>query len=230
MSDAQHRALVLSARGETPRLRFLTLQVPMAVASGYRIPGQFVEISLGPSAPGAYFAMASPPGGERFELLVRQGEGVASELWRLAPGDEVWTSLPLGPGFPLDDARGKDVLLFATGSGFAPIRALLRTILQEREAYGEVHLFFGVRTEQDFPFRDELAALPVRGVHTHLTVSRRPPDPSGHPRYVQEKFREVLPEVKNAVAYMCGIQGMVEGVTEELVQAGMPRERIHVNL
>jgi len=230
MSETQHRALLLEARSETPRLRFLSLQVPMAVAQAYRVPGQFVEISLRPGAPGAFFAMANPPGGGRFELLVREGEGLASQLWRLAPGDEIWTSLPLGRGFPLDDARGRDVLLFATGSGFAPIRALLHAILGEREAYGEVHLFLGVRTEQDFPFPQELAGLPARGVHTHLTVSRRPPEPSGHARYVQEKFREVLPPVRDAVAYLCGIAGMVEGVEEELVRAGMPRERIHVNL
>jgi ferredoxin-NADP reductase len=230
MSGTHHRALLVQARRETPLLRSLTLEVPKAVSAAYRVPGQFVELSLDRGAPGAYFAMANAPGPDRFEFLVKRGEGVAAELWFLGPGREVWTSEPMGRGFPLDEARGKDVLLFATGSGFAPIRALLRTILAERENFGEIHLFFGVRTEEDFPFADELARLPAQGVHAHLTVSRTPPALQGHGRYVQERFREVLPPVEDAVAYLCGIEGMVQGVMEALERAGMPRERIHVNL
>lgn len=242
MQQPHHRALLVQVRSETPLLRHLTLEAPLAIRSAHHLPGQFIEVSMEQGGPGAYFALANPPGARHFELLVKQGEGVASQLFSLGAGRTVWLSAPMGPGFPLDEARGKDVLLFATGSGFAPIRALLHALLDEREAFGDVHLFFGVRREEDFPFREELDRLPARGVHTHLTVSRQPEGlripagvaragaRSGHARYVQERFREVLPPVENAVAYLCGIEGMVEGVREALLEAGMLPGRIHVNL
>lgn len=226
----RHHALLLDARRETPLLRHLRLEVPQAIREAHRHPGQFVEVSLRRGEAGAYFALANPTSARTFELLVKQGEGVAAELWGIGPGHSLWLSDPLGPGFPLDAGRGRDVFLFATGSGFAPIRALLHSILEEREAYGAVHLFFGVRTEADFPFAEELARLPDRGVHTHLTVSRRPEALRGHGRYVQERFLELMPPVEDAVAYLCGIEGMVRGVKEALEAAGMPSERIHVNL
>lgn len=229
-STSRHHALLVETRRETPLLRHLSLEVPMELRKAHRIPGQFVEVALDRGEAGAYFALANPPGTVRFELLVKQGEGVAAELWGLGTGRSLWLSDPMGPGFLLEAARGKDVLLFATGSGFAPIRALLHSILERRGDFGDVHLFFGVRTEQDFPFADELAALPARGVHTHLTVSRRPEALRGHGRYVQERFLELMPPVENAVAYLCGIEGMVQGVREALEKAGMPSERIHVNL
>src|SRR5690606_13994784 len=238
MPQPHHRALLVQARNETPLLRHLVLEAPLAARAGHRLPGQFVEVAVRPDGPGAYFALAHPPGAHHFELLVKQGEAVAAQLASLGAGRSVWISTPMGPGFPIDAARGKDVLLFATGSGFAPIRALLFALLERRDDYGDIHLFFGVRREEDFPFREELERLPARGVHTHLTVSRRPaalPDEegagrNGHARYVQERFREVLPPVENAVAFLCGIEGMVHGVREALAEAGMEPADIHVNL
>lgn len=217
--------------------RFLSLDVPPELLDAHRLPGQFVEVTVDPDEPGAYFALANPPTAPRFELLVKEGEGVAAQLFSLGVGRAIWMSAPMGPGFPVEEARGKDVLLFATGSGFAPIRSLLLTLLEHREDYDEIHLFFGVRYEDDFPFADELAALPSRGVHTHLTVSRQigrtelgttSPRPPG--RYVQERFREVQPPVEDAVAFLCGIEGMVKGVSAALSEAGLGPDRIHVNL
>lgn len=263
----RYHALLVEARSETPLLRHLSLEAPKKLREAHRLPGQFVEAALGRNEQGAYFALANPPGAHRFELLVKKGEGIASDLWASGPGRSLWLSEPMGPGFRLEEARGKDLLLFATGSGFAPIRALLLSILERRQDFGEIHLFFGVRTKEDFPFVEELAKLPERGVQTHLTVSRQPEElrgrqeaaPVAEPsqkvreiralagrgkidlperplstlargRYVQERFLEVMPPVDNAVAYLCGIEGMVEGVREALGGAGMPSDRIHVNL
>lgn len=229
MSAPHHPARLVSASTETPHLRHLRLEVPPAVRAGYQIPGQFLEVGL-PGGPASYFAIANPPGGETLELLVKRTEGLADALFELPVGSELRVSEAMGPGFPVEEARGRDVLLFATGSGFAPIRAVLRHLLDDRAAYGDVHLFFGVRTEADFPFRQELDALPGQGVELHEVVSRVPEPVPGHGRYVQERFRAVLPPVGHAVAYLCGIEGMVRGVTEALHEAGMPRERVHVNV
>lgn len=230
MSAPFFPARLAAARIETPYLRYLRLEVPPAVYAGYRIPGQFLEVRLPGEEAGAYFAIANRPDADGLELLVKRGEGPADLLFELPVGSEVEVSEAMGPGFPLEQARGKDVLLFATGSGFAPIRAMLQAIRRERDAYGAVHLFFGVRTEVDVPFRQELDALAAQGIELHLTISRLPEPTPGHGRYVQERFRNVLPPVADAVAYLCGIEGMVRGVTETLLDAGMPPPRVHVNL
>lgn len=230
MSPPRHPARLLASSQQTPHLRHLQVEVPEGVRALYRTPGQFVEVGIPGILSGSFFAIASAPGEGTLELLVKSGSPLADELWGLSPGDPLLVSDPMGPGFPIEGAKGRDVLLFATGSGFAPIRAMLRVIGKDRGSFGAVHLFFGVRTEEDFPFREELDALPAQGISVHLTVSRRPDPASGHGRYVQERFRSLLPPVEHAVAFLCGIEGMVEGVTQALVEAGMGPERISVNL
>lgn len=215
-------ARVGAALDETPSLRSLTLDVPPEVAASYRVPGQYVRVRL-PGGEDAPFALASAPG-EPLQLLVKRSEGLADSLAALEPGAKLEVGEAMGAGFPLEGSAGKDVLLFATGSGIAPIRAVLRAILADRERYGSVHLFHGVRTEEDLPYRAELERYAAGGVRVHRVISQRE---GGH--YVQERFRRELPPVRDAVAFLCGLPGMIHGSTAALRHAGMPPERIHLN-
>lgn len=162
------------------------------------------------------------------ELLVKRGEGLPNELIEAPPGTRLETSRVLGAGYPIEESRGRDILLFATGSGIAPIRAALHEIVRRRSDFGSIELFFGVRTPADLPYREELERLAFHGVRVHTVISQRPPR-TGHARYVQERFQAELPPVENAVAFLCGLQGMIDGVREALRRSGMPEERIHLN-
>lgn len=224
-------ATVLAAADETRRLRLLALQVPPEVAASHRIPGQFLRARAAPNTPEAYFAIANPPDGDRVELLVRRGSAVADALADLRVGGHLEVSPATGPGFPLAESRGKDVLLFATGSGIAPIHAALRAISADRTGYGEVHLFFGVRTRHDFAFTGELDTLAaVKRIRVHRVVSRALDEEDRFVGYVQERFLSELPPVTDPVAFLAGRPEMVEAATRMLIGAGIPAERIHRNM
>jgi ferredoxin-NADP reductase len=217
-----HGAVLASAHDETPTLRTLVLEAPADVAASYAVPGQFVRVRL-PGFAAAPFALATAPG-EPLQLLVKRSAGLADALAALPAGSALEVSHAHGKGFPLADAAGQDVLLFATGSGIAPIRAVLRSLLRERDRYGAVHLFFGVRTADELPYREELDRAAASGVTVHRVISQ------GHDGgYVQERFQRELPPVQRAVAYLCGVPGMIHGSTDALRSAGMPAERIHLN-
>jgi NAD(P)H-flavin reductase len=223
-------ATVLAAADETPHLRTLSLRVSPEVAASHRVPGQFLRARAAPNTPEAYFAIANPPGGDRFELLIKRGSAVADVLAALEPGGRLEVSPAGGAGFPLAQSRGKDVLLFATGSGIAPIHAALQAIAAEREAYGQVHLFFGVRTRLDFAYTEELDALVPRGIRIHRVVSRPLDERDRYVGYVQERFLAELPSVADPVAFLAGRPEMVEAVTRMLIGAGIPARRIHGNM
>ncbi len=230
MSLPYFPARLAASWSETPLLQGLCLQVAPEVAASYRHAGQFLKVKRPGETDGAFFAIASGPNhGDRVELLVKRGEGLPDELMELPVGAPLETTLAMGAGFPLAANRGRDVLLFATGSGIAPIRAALQEILAEREQWGAIDLFFGVRTPEDFPYAKELEALAARGIHVHQGIAQRPPN-TGHARYVQEQFRADLPRVDNAVAFLCGLQGMVDGVSQALCSCGLPKERIYLNV
>src|SRR5689334_18771307 len=100
-------------------------------------PGQYVRVRL-PGIPEGLFALASPPGDvPQWDLLVKKDAPLTNALLSLPLGERVEVSRPEGPGFPLEGARGKDLLLFATGSGISPIRSVIESIRQDRDGYGK---------------------------------------------------------------------------------------------
>lgn len=225
-----HPARVVAASDETPLLRAMVLEVPPEVLASYRSAGQFVEMRLQGGATSAFFAIANAPGGGALELLIKRGQGLSDELAELEAGAWVETTLAMGKGFPVAASRGRDMLLFATGSGIAPIRASLQEILRSRASYGAVDLFYGVRSAAEFPYPREFERYEAQGVRVHRVVSKRNENDVAYAGYVQGKFREALPPVENAVALLCGQAGMIRGVKEALAEAGLPAERTHLNL
>ncbi|QRK12221.1 NAD-binding oxidoreductase [Archangium violaceum] len=195
----------------------------------HRTPGQYVRLAL-PELGEGIFALASPPEPfrTRWEFLLKGGSPLADTLIRLQPGAKVNSSRPEGRGFPLLQARGKNLLLFATGSGISPIRCVIESIRQERSAYGEVTLYFGARTPKAFAYEDELHHWEAANIRVVRTVSQ--PGESGWQGltgYVQTHLGEV--SVEDAVAFVCGQSGMVQEVMDALRLRGLPREAIHLN-
>jgi NAD(P)H-flavin reductase len=200
-----------------------------ALVGTHRTPGQYVRLAL-PGAGESPFAIASPPQpfGTRWEFLLKAGSELADALIQLKPGAQVRSMRPEGRGFPLSLARGRSLLLFATGSGISPIRSVIESIRQERSAYGRVTLYFGARTPQAFAYEDELQHWEAVNIRVVRTVSQ--PGASGWQGltgYVQAHLNEE--PVEDTLAFVCGQSGMVQGVIDALRIRGLPREAIHLN-
>ncbi|MCP3058945.1 NAD-binding oxidoreductase [Myxococcus sp. K38C18041901] len=192
-------------------------------------PGQYVRMSLPGLQPGM-FAIASPPEvqGLRWEFLLKDGSPLPDALIRLPLGAQVQVSAPEGRGFPVERARGHDVLLFATGSGISAIRPVIATVRRDRSLFGRVKLYFGARTPGAFAYQGELHTWEDGGVQVVRTVSQ--PGASGWQGltgYVQTHLGEEA--VADARAFVCGQPGMSQGVIEALRERGVPREHIFFN-
>lgn len=210
-----------------PGLHRLTLEVPLAVSSGFHTPGQYHRVRV-PSGLDASFAIASAPGAAAFEYLLRESNGVAGELVALGGGAHVEVSVPMGPGFPLPRAKGKNLLLIGTGTGFAPLRSVLLAIAAKRSDYGEVHGAYGVLTPAHLAFGPELAAWGRAGLQIIPTVTTSGPGWSGAVGQVQDLLPR-LPVEQSALAFLCGQDEMVKEMTDLLSQRGLPPDRVFVN-
>ena len=211
---------------ETAALRGLILDGP-EVAASHRRPGQYLKLRLGERE--GFMALASAPG-QPLQLLVKRGPPLADALACVAVGATVDSSLAQGAGFPLDEARGRDLLLFAAGSGIAPLRAGVQAVLGERRAFGRVSLFYGQRTPEEVAYRGEAATWAAGGIELHPVISQPPPGSwSGARGHVQEAFLQSAVPVAEAVAFLCGMKAMVAGVKAALGQRGLPPERLFLN-
>jgi NAD(P)H-flavin reductase len=151
----------------------VSLEVGAAVRAAHERAGQFVGLFPG-TTDRAYFALLNAPGeGERLELLVRTdaaaGGEAAARLLSVPVGDEIETTTPMGTGFPLERAVGKQVRVVATGTAIGPARAAMVVLLGRGDVVAS--LDYGVRSPGHVAIRDELARMREGGVEIAVHLS-----------------------------------------------------------
>src|SRR5919205_2808743 len=119
-------------------------------------PGQVALLEVGDKGR-AYFAIASAPEDDELEFLVKLSNDPAGKaLYEMKPGDKVELVEIAGHGFDLAALEGRDLVFVAMGTGVAPLRSALRSVLRHAEDFGQVVVLYGVRTPEDFCYRDEI--------------------------------------------------------------------------
>lgn len=153
----------------------------------------------------------------------RPVRGVCSNyLCDLPSGARVQITGPVGETFLMPEARGASLLMICTGTGIAPMRAMIQRRLRRGDAErAGLMLFFGGRSPSQLPYRQEFAAIPASQLDCTIAYSRRPGEAK---RYVQDSLRERGSEVarmileRQATVYVCGLKSMEHGVHEALRQ------------
>lgn len=229
---ALHQVPVLAAWDETTALHAVRLALPPSLARAHVRPGQIVKV--GTEEGEAFFALASAPepAGEA-ELLVKRGGRVAdSVVGHARAGAALACTPPFGQGFPVEEAEGHDVLLFAAGSGIAPIRAVVQHVIARRTRFARAILFYGQRRHDEFAYVREHGAWEKAGVRVVLCPSGEDDPWTGVRGRVQEVARATgLGGARpgEALAFVAGMTAMVEDVRATLAAAGVPPGRVHAN-
>ena len=223
---------VLDVWDETPALVGVRHEMPFSFARAHERPGQVVKIATAEGE--GYFALASAPATEprADRLLKRGGKGADAALASARERRALELSAPFGKGFPWEEARGRDVLLFAAGSGIAPVRALVQHLAANRREFERVTLFYGQRHGSEFAYTGEHLDWERSGVRVVLCPSGEDDAWPGVRGRVQEVARTLAlggAEPGNAVAFMCGMTAMVAEVKVTLAEFGIPPARIHLN-
>lgn len=219
MADEPATMKIVQVSDETAQAKLFTLEPE---SDWDFIPGQVAVLGVEGSGE-SYFAIASAPEDKgALQFLVKDGKGAAGAIFAMKPGDAVQVKGPVGKGFPIDSYRGRDVIIEAVGTAIAPMRSVIRSIMQRRADFGKVTAIFGVRVPEDFPFTDETDAWKEAGIETVLTISR--PEGTGwegHRGYVQVHCEEAMGDLEKPVALVCGMKEMMQQSREELCRLGV---------
>src|SRR5688500_6492570 len=164
VSDASVPLPVVDSKEVAARQVLLTLQARgTSLPAQHTAPGQYAKLTLDRGV-ARTFAIASPPGGDTFEFLLKAPEEQMASLLALGPDDRVLMGRPQGKGYPVDVAHGRSLWLFAVGSGIAPLRAVIETLLPRRREVHDITLLYGVRDAAELAFTGRFGAWAGHGV------------------------------------------------------------------
>lgn len=221
------KATVCRVRDLTHDVRELDLRLAEPAAITFKA-GQFLSFEVGQNEKQQTltrpYSIASPP--SRPDVLtllfnlVPGGPG-STYLFSLKEGDETQFKGPTGT-FRLRDDPVRDHLFVATGTGIAPIRAMLLALF-EKDAACSVTLYWGLRSRRDLYWQDELAAwAQAHPKFTFTTTLSRPEDGwPGERGRVTHLVEGRITSVNNLAVYLCGNSGMLNDVTAVLQKKGL---------
>lgn len=136
-------------------------------------PGQYAAISFtrrGHISHARCFSIASSPTNlETIQFGIRVGGHFTSALSKAKPGDTVYVRGPYG-GFVFDPAFHEEAIFAAGGIGITPFMSMLR-YLHATQYPHTLHLLYGIQSQDDIPFFDELSAIDKDMPNLHITYA-----------------------------------------------------------
>jgi CDP-4-dehydro-6-deoxyglucose reductase len=215
----------------------LKLQLPANQNLQYRA-GQYVEFILRDGARRSY-SMANAPS--------RLGSPPAIELHlRHMPGgkftDHVFGAMkekdilrmegPFGSFFLREDGA-KPIVLLASGTGFAPIKAIVQQ-MQDKGITRPAVLYWGCRRKADLYddawCREAAAAMPCLRYVPVLSEPAPEDAWSGRTGFVHQAVMADLPDLSGHQVYACGVPVMVESAQRDFVErCALPADEFYAD-
>ena len=200
-------------------------------------PGQYLDVLL-ENGRRRSFSIASPPhDSEALELHVRRvnGGGFSERLFGAAAGvGSLGTGALLRIEGPIGQFSYREglgpVLMVAGGTGFAPLKSMLRHML-ETGIRRDLHLYWGARHTQDV-YEEALVLEWVRR-HPQLkftaVLSEASAAEAAHHRagWVHEAVLADYPELARFEVYAAGPPAMIEAMRTHFPRHGLSAERLY---
>jgi NAD(P)H-flavin reductase len=149
----------------------------------------------------------------------------------LARGDVIGVRGPYGTAWPMEEARGKDLVIIAGGLGLAPLRPAILHALAHRERYRRLVILYGARAPGEILFRKDLERWRGRlDTEVLVTVDRAPAEWPGLVGVVPALVGPARFDPGSAVALVCGPEVMMRFTVRELERHTAALDRIHVSM
>uniref|UniRef100_A0A7S2UVS4 Oxidoreductase FAD/NAD(P)-binding domain-containing protein n=1 Tax=Fibrocapsa japonica TaxID=94617 RepID=A0A7S2UVS4_9STRA len=241
---AWNQVKVLENKKAAEGLKSIVLDVG-DIEKSYTNPGQYVQLRPDASGKPGFYAIANAPAKAvskgAFEFLIKETEG---NTWLTGAEDGAALEMTgaMGKGYAIQenflgykyDWPCINILLFACGSGIAPVRAAIEnglTVMKGSPLMKQCRLYYGVKTPDHLAYKDKFEAWAADGVEIVPVVSR--PEGTGwtgRTGYIQDALKADGVDIpRNSGAIMCGHKEMVESVKETMAEAGSFEGRFLLN-
>ncbi|MBS0149626.1 MAG: FAD/NAD(P)-binding protein [Nitrospira sp.] len=193
--------------------------------------GQFNMVYLFGVGEVAISIVSDPDKPEHLDHTIRSVGRVTSAIAQLQAGEALGIRGPFGQGWPLDVARGQEIIIATGGLGCAPVVGAIEYVFRRRRHYGSVKIIHGVKTPRDLLFHGRFEAWSTQPDTEVLLASDRPDKTwRYHIGVVTELFERVSIDPAKTVVFMCGPEIMMRLGVPILMRRGIPATAIYVSL
>jgi CDP-4-dehydro-6-deoxyglucose reductase len=217
------------------RVEGLTRRAPDVIELSLRLPagedfsfraGQYVDFLIMDGKRRSYSIANAPEQTGILELHIRHVPGgyfTGHVFGDMKVKDILRLEGPLG-GFFLREESDKPVILLASGTGFAPIKAIVEHALAQGNVR-PLHIYWGCRQEIDL-YLDELPARWAAD-HAHIrytpVLSEAKAGWRGRTGFVHQAVMADYPDLSGHQVYACGAPAMIHAAQEDFRAArGLP--------
>jgi len=214
----------------------ILLQLPATEAFEYHA-GQYIDFLL-PGGLRRSYSMANAPellsGGEGLELHIRHlpgGKFTDQVFGTMKERDILRIEGPFG-SFYLREDSDKPIILLASGTGFAPIKAVMEH-MQQAKITRPTTLYWGGRRPADLYMADwlqaKLAEMP--NLRYVPVVSDALPEDSwsGRSGFVHQAVLQDTPDLSGYQVYACGAPVVVACAQRDYLAAGLPADEFYAD-
>ena len=225
---------VASIEKVAPDVVVVTLQLPANETLKYRA-GQYIEFMLRDGKRRSY-SMATPPDQDLpVSLHIRHMPGglfTDQVFGTMKERDILRFEGPMGSFFVREDSE-KPIVLLASGTGFAPIKAIVEHLIAQGSTRG-MTLYWGGRRPQDL-YMDALCrrwAEQLPNFKYVPVISAAAPEDSwtGRSGFVHAAVMADLPDMSAYQVYACGAPIVVESAKRDFVaQCKLPEDEFYAD-
>lgn len=233
-SDIQVRKLparLTRLKQVTPDVALLTLQLPSSETFKF-YAGQYIELILKEGKRRSYSMANSPDQAAALELHVRHMPGgvftdhvFGAGATQMKEREIMRFEGPFGSFFLREETQ-KPIVFLASGTGFAPIKAIIESMI-ERGVQRKAVLYWGARRPHDL-YMDELArgwasALPDFEYIPVVSDALAEDQWVGRTGFVHQSVIEDFSDLSGYEVYACGAPVVVESARRDFkAQCGLP--------
>ncbi|MCW8386249.1 FAD/NAD(P)-binding protein [Fluoribacter dumoffii] len=194
-------------------------------------PGQFNMLYLYGVGEVAISIVSDPEQKEILTHTIRAIGRVTKALQKLKPGERIGVRGPFGRGWPLEQAKNKDVIVLTGGLGCAPSVSIIEYILARREQYGKLSILQGVKHSDDFIFRKQYDIW-KKSPNTiiHIAADQAGPKWPWSVGYVTDMIDKLHLNPVNSIVMMCGPEMMMNTAVKVFKQKGMAEDSLYLSM
>lgn len=208
------------------------LRLPAVEELHFR-PGQYLDVMLSDGRRRSFSIANAPADGREIELHVRHASssGFTGQLFSVMhAGTLLRIEGPLGQ-FWLRTESPRPPLMVGGGTGYAPLRAMLRQLVAAGDRR-PLTLYWGGRTASDLYEHRWLRALEASrpGFSYRPVLSDPAPSETGDATYRRGLVHEAVladhPDLSAFDVYASGPPAMIEAIRASFAERGLPREQL----